>query len=130
VADAHKHVLVVDDEDDVREALRMVLEEAGYRVGEASDGAAALDYLRAHDGTRVVLLDLMMPTFSGEQFLAAKRREPALGDPAIVVVSASTRERLEQTVAEHGLAGFLRKPVQLEALLATVEQHCGGQRPE
>lgn len=59
------HVLVVDDDEGIRETLRFALEDANHVVHEATDGAAALDMLRRSKQQMVVLLDLMMPGLDG-----------------------------------------------------------------
>ena len=62
-------VLIVDDDTSIREALRYLLEDAGYAVAEASDGLQALYYLRRADDPVIVLLDLMMPRLDGAGLL-------------------------------------------------------------
>src|SRR5260221_13420537 len=59
------HILVVDDDDAIRETLRFALEDAGYQVSEAKEGMAALRLLRSTRDRMVVLLDLMMPGLDG-----------------------------------------------------------------
>jgi len=64
-------ILIVDDDTDIREPLRSVLEDAGYAVFEAHDGLQALDYLRKTPSSMIVLLDLMMPRLDGAGLLGA-----------------------------------------------------------
>lgn len=66
-----KHVLIVDDDDPLRDTLRFLLEEAGYTVAEAKDGLKALEYLRRSPNPVIVLLDLMMPTLDGAGLLGS-----------------------------------------------------------
>src|SRR5258706_14602747 len=63
------HVLVVDDDRDIRGTLRVALEDAGYTVHEAPDGLIAIDLLLASPAPLVVLLDLMMPRMAGSEIL-------------------------------------------------------------
>src|SRR3954470_12387725 len=86
-----KRVLVVDDDPDIRESVRLVLEDEGYEVEEAADGAAALALLRAAT-TRpdVILLDLMMPVMNGWQFRAAQLADDDLADIPVIVLSADS----------------------------------------
>jgi len=102
-------VLVVDDEPQVRQVARRVLERAGMSVLTASNGRVALDMFHAHrDQIRVVLLDLTMPELSGDAaFEELKRLSPGLR----VVISSGYSEAM--TRAKHsleGIAGFLDKP--------------------
>jgi CheY-like chemotaxis protein len=71
-------VLVVDDDETIRDMLRFLLEEEGYTVYEAADGEAALARLRAHPCGMVVLLDLNLPSLDGASVLAAIVAEPPL----------------------------------------------------
>jgi CheY-like chemotaxis protein len=69
-------VLIVDDDPEIRESMRMVLEDEGYHVREAADGVAALDELHRDQQPCVVLLDLMMPRMNGWEFLGAAASDP------------------------------------------------------
>src|SRR5258708_36466762 len=73
-----RKVLVVDDEDSTRAAVRFMLEDAGYEVSEAPNGIVALDLLHAATEPMVVLLDLMMPGMSGLRLLQIVGSEPEL----------------------------------------------------
>ena len=72
----HPGVLVVDDEEAIRGSIAMLLEDEGYTVHQASNGAQALDLLRAADAPLVVLLDWMMPVLNGLEVLDAAVQEP------------------------------------------------------
>lgn len=110
-----KTVLVVDDDDDVRESLRQVLEEDGYLVDTAANGQQALDKLRRSDAAcQLVLLDLNMPVMDGWTFLQEARSDPALAQIPVLVLSAWN----VKNVGEESLA----KPVNYYALIATVER--------
>jgi CheY-like chemotaxis protein len=121
-------VLVVEDDPDIQETIRDLLEARGCVVDVADDGLHALERLRgARRRTCLILLDLMMPTMNGWQFRELQLKEPDLASVPVVVLSAdgSTAQR----AAELGVAGYLRKPVQLDDLLATVERFCGCEVP-
>ncbi|HEU0031251.1 MAG TPA: response regulator [Kofleriaceae bacterium] len=85
-------VLVVDDDDDVRETLELVLETAGFQVSSACDGARALEQLRAATDAPVVLLDLRMPVMSGWDVIDTLRAEGKLDDIAIIICTSSPRD--------------------------------------
>ena len=100
-------VLVVDDDADMRQRLRSILERKGWSVREAGDGAGALDAVQAK-APQLVLLDLTMPIMDGFTFLEALRRMPQGADVPVLVltardVSLADRERL------HDAAGILKK---------------------
>ncbi|MCG5214206.1 response regulator transcription factor [Streptosporangium sp. KLBMP 9127] len=111
------HVLVVDDEPALREALQASLEFEGYSVGLASDGQAALDTLERvpYD---VVLLDVMMPRLDG---LTACRRLRAAGNQ-VPVLMLTAREAVGDRVSglDAGADDYLVKPFELDELLARV----------
>jgi CheY-like chemotaxis protein len=110
-------VLVVDDDADVREMLRMVLEGGGYQVATAKDGADALDHLNGGDLVGLILLDLMMPVLDGEQFLRAHRSSVRSDIPVVIVSGHGDARDIARTL---GANGYLRKPVELDELLLTV----------
>src|SRR5919206_1695644 len=89
-------VLVVEDDFAIRETLRELLEDEGYRVAWAANGKEAL--ARLHErAPRVILLDLMMPVMDGWEFRVAQQRDPALASIPVVVISAD--HGLEQKVS-------------------------------
>ncbi len=111
-------VLVVDDDADVRDTLREVLEEAGYDVYCAGNGQEALDVLHEADPRPgLILLDLMMPVMSGEEMLEALKKVHALAAIPVTIVSASKKPPEARS--------FLGKPVDLDELLGIVEKNCG-----
>jgi CheY-like chemotaxis protein len=86
------HVLVVDDDPDIRWVLRTLLTEAGYTVAEAPDGAAALDRLRTCQHALVVLLDLQMPGVSGAHVIEAVAMDADLATRhAYLLLTANAR---------------------------------------
>jgi CheY-like chemotaxis protein len=116
-----KCVLVVEDDDDVREALVEVLSAEGYEVTFARNGNEAFRQLEGRQPA-VILLDLMMPGMNGWQFRAAQRQHAQLASIPVVIVTAdgNAREKARQLDA----AGYLAKPVELEALFSIVEKFC------
>jgi DNA-binding response OmpR family regulator len=114
-------ILVVDDEEPVRELLGAILSEAGYQVTLASSGKdALLLYRRRGPEISLVLLDLLMPEMSGLSLLQSLLRlNPAV--KAIVVSGASYEGKNNESLAS-GARGVVEKPFQPEELLATVER--------
>ena len=112
-------ILVVDDDADVREGVRALLEGEGYAVATAADGAEAIEKLRTGD-VSLVLLDLAMPEVDGWQFLA--RRESEAGFPRAPIVLLSGLPFIRDAP---GVADFLRKPIDSDRLLDCVHRLCG-----
>ena len=108
-------ILVVDDEPDIREAISELLEQEGYEVVGAGDGAEALSKARATRPT-VVLLDLMMPGMNGWEFCARQRGDPELAGIPVIVVSALGR------APGVTAADYIQKPFDLDALLKAVRR--------
>ncbi|MFT3772792.1 MAG: response regulator [Minicystis sp.] len=108
-------VLVVDDDPDIRETLREVIEAEGFSVETAANGRAALEALIMGLRPSLIVLDLMMPSMSGWDVLSAIRGDRALADIPVAVVSASG-SRTPPPGATH----FLRKPIDIDALLDLV----------
>src|SRR5690242_11377316 len=81
-------VLIIDDEQDIREIFETVLRYDGYDVLSASDGEQAMDLLRQGARPDAILLDLMMPQMDGWQFRVAQRKDPALAAIPVIAVSA------------------------------------------
>jgi CheY-like chemotaxis protein len=113
-------VLIVEDDDDAREALSELLQGEGYGVAEAENGQAALRWLANHPAPCVILLDLMMPVLSGEQFLALRARDARLAAIPVIVLSAVH----DSEVARLGVRDCLSKPVDPRRVLAAVGRHC------
>jgi CheY-like chemotaxis protein len=119
---ADRVVLVVDDDDTVRQALADLLSEEGYHVVTACNGAEALDHLRQTSRARpgLILLDLMMPVMNGQEFYDQKQLDPELMAIPVVIMSAE-RNLWERAVSFGG--AYLAKPARLETILAMVVLH-------
>jgi CheY-like chemotaxis protein len=110
-------VLVVEDDQDIREAVVEAITDRGYVVEQAENGAIAMELMRERTPC-IVLLDLMMPVMDGWQVVEQMDTEPGLAGVPICIVSAHDRD-LPRNVC------VLRKPISLANLLQTVENHCG-----
>jgi CheY-like chemotaxis protein len=107
-------VLVVDDDVEIRDTLAELLQQEGYAVLRAENGVQALDQLR-HGHPDVMLLDLMMPVMSGWEVLEELGESGELPNVPIIVISA---------MCAPGARACLRKPVDLDELLALVGSCC------
>lgn len=113
-------VLVVDDEEMVRNLMATVLEDAGFEVLTASDGVEALEVFEANaDSIRLILLDMMMPRMNGEEvYTEIRAKRP---DTSIILMSGFSEEQVTRGIPEDD-ARFLKKPFQIGALLDTVQK--------
>ena len=118
---AAARILVVDDDVDIRDATRLVLEHNGYRVVAASNGEEALRLLQ--DGpVDLILLDMMMPVMDGWGFRRSQPDGPAFVRIPVIVLTGDGRA--SSKAAAIGAAGYLRKPLDLDDLLAMIARHC------
>ncbi len=119
----HQAILIVDDDDDIRELLAEFLTDEGYKVLTARNGLDALTQLGA-GGARpcLILLDLMMPVMNGFQFLEAFRSDPALTPIPVAVVSAHAGLGPAERAAI--AAPIFAKPLKLSTLLEVVGRLC------
>lgn len=125
------HVLLVEDDEDTREVLRLILEADGIEVAVARDGLDALSrigQLREQDPSSpsVIVLDYMMPRCSGPQFRQKQLADPRIADVPVILVSAvtdlSSRADLLRPFA------MLQKPVNPDELTAVVREACDAYR--
>jgi CheY-like chemotaxis protein len=116
---ARPRVLVIDDDDDVADVLRLALSEEGYAVATVPHGAAALDILKLHEPD-VILLDLRMPLMDGwsfaERYRAVTGRAPA---PIILISGVSDIEAEAKRV---GADSYFRKPFDIDELVRAIER--------
>lgn len=114
-----RRVLVVDDDEGIRELVVTALAEEGYAVRSASDGEEALAVLDQYD-PQLILLDMRMPVMDGWQFAKSYRERPGHHAPIVICTAALDVRR---DANEIGADGFLGKPFQLDELLDLVESH-------
>ena len=116
----HPQLLVIEDEKEIRESLRQVLEFEGYEVFEAANGKEALELLtQARQPICLILLDLMMPVMDGWQFSELLKTDSAHNAiPVILVTAFSDKARGISS------AGVVKKPFDLDALLSMVQRLC------
>ena len=115
-------VLVIDDDREVRESLRTLLQLDGYKVKTARDGQHALEQLRGGLRPCIILLDLMMPAMDGQHFRAEQLRDPQFAH--IPVVALSGHYDPQQNTASLEAVASLRKPADIDTVLQLIEAHC------
>lgn len=117
-------ILVVDDEKMVRETVKNMLEQGGYKVITVEDGQKAIDTYKVYkDRIDLVLLDMTMPIYDGEEtFRELRRIKP---DVKVILSSGYNEQDLMDRFVGKGLAGFIQKPFILSTLLKTIEAVLG-----
>jgi CheY-like chemotaxis protein len=111
-----RRVLIVEDDDDLRNALEDALSEKGFDVATAENGRVALDRLRAAQTPDAILLDLMMPVMSGWELLAELRSETRLAAIPIIIMTAANKNSMFELKEQV----MLEKPVMLPGLLGAL----------
>jgi CheY-like chemotaxis protein len=115
-------VLIVEDDEDLRDNLALLLDLRGYNVETARHGQDALDKIDDIGPPCLVVLDLMMPVMDGWQFRAALRADPALA--AVPVVLLSGIADVSQAAKTLDAVDHLTKPIDLQKLYRIVADHC------
>ncbi len=116
-------ILVIDDEADVREVLRLHLESAGFNVLEAENGEEGIKTLRSGDNminVGLILCDIRMPKVNGVECVDFLRRE-APGIPVVMVTGYPDTE-MATSFLKKGVKDYLVKPVEKEKLLSVVDR--------
>ena len=119
----NKHVLIVEDDPELREALAQALSDEGYLFSSARDGLEAIRFLRDGDQPAVILLDLSMPVVNGWEFRIHQKRTAEIADIPVVIITAGHHSREEIAWLEP--ADVIQKPIDLQRLLDTVRRYCG-----
>lgn len=114
-----KKILLIEDDQEISESLKELLEFEGYIVYCAYNGQEALDLLRKSIRPELILLDLMMPVKNGFEFRKEQKQDPELSEIPVVVMSADgqAEKKLKETEAQY----YLKKPFDLQTFLNTVK---------
>jgi CheY-like chemotaxis protein len=105
-------VVVVDDDRDVQELLRVALTADGYHVAAVANGRDAMHYLRSHADACIILLDLLLPVMDGAHFRTVQLRDRSLAWIPIVVMSGAVDA--DRRARELGARRLVRKPLDLD----------------
>ena len=119
-----RHVLVVEDEDNIAAALDYLLTREGYAHERVASGADALPRIRAKRPD-LVLLDIMLPGVSGYDICAHVRRDPTLSGVKILMMTARGSAVERKRGMDLGADGFISKPFELKALREEVRRLLG-----
>lgn len=124
MAEQQYHILLVDDDESLRQMYTLILTKAGYKLTTANDGVDGL--AKAHEGGYdLVLLDLMMPNLDGIGFLKGIQQEaPKKPNGPIVVLSNAGYDKVAKEAESLGAVGFLMKADLLpDDLIKRVQEH-------
>jgi len=116
----HCPVLIVEDDEDLREMMAQLLTLEGFEAATVANGREALDYLHEASTPNVILLDLMMPVMDGWEFRRQQEADPALAPVPVIVLSALDQARAAKIHAD----AFLKKPLDFDRLLSLVRAYC------
>jgi CheY-like chemotaxis protein len=114
-------ILLVEDNDDVREMMAVALELGGHSVTSAPNGRVALELLTKGMRPSLIVLDLMMPVMNGWELCRVLKANPRLSEIPVVVVSAVTSDAAQRLAGRQ----FVPKPVDISYLLNVVEEQIG-----
>jgi CheY-like chemotaxis protein len=121
----NKKILVIDDDNDIRETLKEALEFEDYQVEVAVNGADAIDVLtKMNELPGLIILDLMMPIMDGAKFMEVIHTEHPSSFAKIPLVLASAKGSLINLENGHLAQERLKKPVDLDELYAVVKKYC------
>jgi len=116
----HCPVLIVEDDEDLREMMAQLLTLEGFQTATVANGREALEYLHRAGKPDVILLDLMMPVMDGWEFRRQQQADPAIAPVPVIVLSALDQNR----AAILDATAFLKKPLDFDRLLTLVRAHC------
>jgi two-component system chemotaxis response regulator CheY len=116
-------ILVVDDDENIRDLLRLHLTSAGYEVEVAADAIAA-GYRILKSAPDLIITDVNMPHMDGFEFVAALKADTTV--PRIPVIFLTSMEDGDSRGRELGAVGYITKPVRSDRLLSLVAQHVPG----
>ncbi|MBC7693167.1 MAG: response regulator transcription factor [Methylotenera sp.] len=117
-----KKILIIEDDPDIRDSLKELLEMEGYSVACATNGQEGLERLEEMNSSlpHIILLDLMMPIKDGIGFRQDQRKRESWNAIPTVVMSADGNAKAK--LQNLGITTFLKKPVDLDAVLLTITQ--------
>ena len=119
---ADKLVLIVDDDESVRELLEFIVKKEGFRIEKASDGEEALTKARAVNPD-IILLDLMLPKYGGFEILRELQTDETSGIPIVIITGRYTdRSTSDMIKQEPNVREFIEKPVKPQILTSLLHK--------
>ncbi len=118
------HILIVDDEESIRELIKMVLETHGHTFDMATNGSEALEHLRKKKFD-LVIMDRNMPKMTGVQAVAVLRTNPAFKDLKVIMCTSASVAKEVDEAFQAGANDYILKPLNLQLLATKVGKHLG-----
>ncbi|MDJ1016967.1 MAG: response regulator [Paracoccaceae bacterium] len=115
------HVLLIEDEPNIIEAIRFILSRDGWRVDIHSDGRTAVDAVRDR-APDLVILDVMLPNRSGYDILNDVRKDPGTSDMPVLMLTARGQKKDRELAEKLGVSKFMTKPFSNGEVLSTVRE--------
>jgi len=122
---AGERILVVEDNPKNMKLVRDVLQATGYRILEATTGGRAVELASEHRPD-LVLMDIQLPDIDGVEALVRLRADERTAAIPVLALTAQAMEGDRERFLAAGFDGYVSKPVDIVALVATVKQHCDG----
>jgi CheY-like chemotaxis protein len=119
-------ILVVEDDNAIRETLRAILKDEGYPVAVAANGREALEHLEREGPPALCIVDLVMPVMNGWELCAELALRPHLARVPVLLVSANSHLQAPPVGLE--TVHLMQKPIDFDRLLEYVEQYCAAGR--
>jgi DNA-binding response OmpR family regulator len=121
-----KHVLLIEDEPNINEAIRFILGREGWTVTSHDEGDGALEVIRS---TRpdLLILDVMLPGRSGFEILRDLRADPTLENLPVMMLTAKSNHRDREKAVHYGVSRFMSKPFANADFLTSVRELLGAE---
>ena len=123
IAIKSKTILIIDDSSVLRRSVSFSLERKGYRVLQGRDGREGLEQLRNNLQTDLVICDIEMPNMNGFEFLTTCRKEAALTNIPVVMITSRINEKHRALADKLGVVGFMTKPFVEDKFIQEIEQY-------
>mgnify|MGYP003110779493 CR=1 FL=1 len=120
-----KHVVLVEDETNIAEAIRFLLGRDGWRVETLANGGNAAEVIRAAKPD-LVMLDVMLPGKTGFEIMAELRSDDSLADMPVLMLTARGQARDREMALQAGVSRFMTKPFSNEEMLTAVRELTAG----
>lgn len=118
---AKKIILVIEDEEDLIQAIKIRLEFADYQVLVAYDGSQGLDMVKQHKPD-LILLDIMLPKIDGYKVCSTLKNDQEYKKIPIIILTARAQEEDERLSYEAGANAFITKPFEYEVVVAKIKE--------
>lgn len=114
-----KNILVIEDNKEIQDSIKMALEIDGFNVFTANNGREGMNLLEKIPTPSLILLDLLMPVMNGWEFMEELNKDIMHSSIPVVIVSALDKKQTTPNVS-----GYIQKPIDLDKLLKIAEKHC------